>query len=101
MNQPIDQPLNQPLSLDQGSSNTVWYVAGGAAIIIAALVVWYFFGMTPPVADTSSTAIEQTQIVPPANNTVGDISADLNQIPDDTAVLNQDAAAAAQAVQGL
>lgn len=96
--------MNTPtpgVSTEQDSSNTVWYVVGVAVIVIAAVVLWYFYGMPKPVVDTTSTAIEQTQVVPPANNTVGDISSDLNQIPDTSAALNQDAAAAAQAVQGL
>jgi uncharacterized protein HemX len=85
--------------MDQGSSLR-WYLIG--TVIILALGLWYFYGKQESVIDTQSSAIEQTQL--PAlstGDTTADISADLNQTPDDSAALDQDAAASAQAVQGF
>lgn len=73
--------------MDQGSSNNMWYIVG--AVIIVALALWYFMGRpatrTETTNDTSTAALTD----------------EFNQIPDDSAALDQDAAASAEAVQGL
>ena len=80
-------------------SHKVWYVVG----IIVIIALWYFYGMKKaPVTEPTSSVVEQVQVTPPtAGNTTTDISTDLDQIVDTSAVLDQDAAASAQAVQGL
>lgn len=93
---------NQPTGqiAEQDSSAKIWYIAGTAIII--ALGLLYFF--TNPVADsqTPQTSIEQAQIpAPTAGNTTADISADLDQIPDSSAELDADAAAASSDLQAL
>jgi len=88
----MDQSTNQ-------GSYKVWYIIG----IIVILALWYFYGMKKvPVTGPSSSVVEQVQALPPtAGNTTADISTDLNQISDTSAVLDQDAAATAQAVKSL
>lgn len=83
---------------EQGS-NKVWYLIG----IVVILALWYFYGMKKaPVMESQSSVVEQVQALPPTSgNTTTDISTDLSQIQDTSAVLDQDAAAAAQSVQGL
>lgn len=83
---------------DQGS-HKVWYVVG----VIVILALWYFYGMKKaPVMESVPSVVEQVQVAPPTvGNTTTDISTDLDQIVDTSAVLDQDAAASAQAVQGL
>lgn len=73
------------------SSGTIWYVIG--AIIIIALAFWYF-SASPVSAPTANT---QT----PSDTTTAAIANDFSQIPDSSAALDADAAAAAQAVQGF
>lgn len=84
---------------DKGSSGTVWYIVG--IIVIIALALWYYYGTrTPSMGTEPSTA--QMEVSPDAGaNTTVNISSDLEQIPDISADLDQDVAAAAQAVQGL
>lgn len=77
------------------SSGKAWYIV--AIIVIVALGVWYYYGKQASSVGTESPATAQM----PAANTTEDISADLSQIPDVSADLDTDAAAAAQAVQGL
>ncbi|MDO8593588.1 MAG: hypothetical protein Q7R59_01655 [bacterium] len=94
---PVMNQAPEPMT-KQGHSNGVWYAVG--AVVIIALGFWYFYGMKVPAAETS--AVEQVEI--PAltgGNTTADISADLSQIPDDSAALNQDASASAQVVSGF
>jgi hypothetical protein len=81
----------------QQSSKKMWYIIG--IIIIAALAFWYFSSTSPAPGIESSTIVEQAQTVP--QDTTTDISADLNQIPDDTAELDQAQSASAATVQGL
>jgi len=83
------------------SSSKKWYII--IAVVIIVLAFWYFYGnQIPSLTDTSPTAIEQTQIPPlSGGNTVADISADFNQTPDTSSLLDQSAAASAQAVQGF
>ncbi|MEK7101749.1 MAG: hypothetical protein AAB882_01195 [Patescibacteria group bacterium] len=79
-----------------------WYIIG--VIVIIALGLWYFYGgePTPTTSDTQASAIEQTQTSElTAGDTTADITADLAGTPDTSAALDADAAAAAQAVQGL
>jgi len=95
------QPMNQVI--DQGSSNKTetWYIAG-AIVVIAVLALWYFYERQAPTAGTQPTAVEQAQTPSlSSGNTTADISADLNQSPDDSAALNQAEAASAQDVSGF
>ncbi|OGG93148.1 hypothetical protein A2609_02605 [Candidatus Kaiserbacteria bacterium RIFOXYD1_FULL_47_14] len=82
--------------------NKILYIVGILIIIVAAS--YWYFSAKPAQAPTTteSTAVEQTQIPPLASgNTTADISADLNQVPDTSAALDQAATASAQAVQGF
>lgn len=72
------------------SSNMMWYIVG--AIVIIALAFWYF--SVSPASPTTST---QTS----GDNTAAAISADFNQISDNTATLDAEAAASAQTVSGF
>ncbi|MDP1690274.1 MAG: hypothetical protein Q8L52_03695 [bacterium] len=92
---------------NQGSFTKIWYIVG--AVVVIALVVWYFYGRSVPTvsapASTATTQNPATGTVPTSavttGNTTTDIANDLNNTPDATAGLNADAAASAQAVQGL
>jgi hypothetical protein len=98
MNQPTDQPTEQTeQAVTQDSSSTAWYVVGGVAVAVIALALWYFYYMPISSADTQSTAVEQTQILP----TTADIANELNQIPDNSAALSGDADASVRDVQGF
>jgi hypothetical protein len=82
----------------QNSSNKTWYIIG--VVVVVALALWYFSSSgVSPSANTGPTAVEQTQTSP--DTTTAAISSDLNQIPDDTAALDQAAVAAAAAVQAF
>lgn len=70
----------------------MWYIVG-AVVVIAALAFWYF-SASPVQTPTTST---QTS----GDNTAAAISNDFNQISDNTAALDADAAASAQAVSGF
>ncbi len=72
------------------SSNTMWYIIG--AVIIIAIGLWYFYAPQSMTTSTESTANDTTTAA---------ISADLEQIPDDSAAFNQAAAASAQDVSGF
>lgn len=72
-------------TMQQGSSNKLWYIIG--AVVIVALAAWYFAGRQAAPAPTESTAAA--------------ISSEFDQIPDDSAALDQDQAASAQGVQGF
>jgi hypothetical protein len=79
----------------------VWYAIG--AVIIIALALWYFLvrGGSPG-ADIQPVATEPIQLAPlSSGDTTEDILSDLNQALEETDALNADAAASAQAVQGL
>ena len=83
--------------MERGSSNTTWYVVG-AVVVIAVLAIWYYLARSPA-ASTQPSAVEQVQTQPlSSGNTTLDISADLDQMSDDAALLDQDAAASASAV---
>ena len=69
--------------MDQNSPTTVWYIIG-AVVIIAALGFWYYSTQMSP---------SDTEIL--NDSATADISAELDQIPDDSGALEQDAAAAA------
>ncbi|NNM83750.1 hypothetical protein HKL94_00835 [Candidatus Parcubacteria bacterium] len=77
---------------NQKSSNKTWYIIG--IVIIIALAFWYFSTKSP--STTAPAATGQT-----TNDSVSAISSDLNQIPDDTAALNQAASSSAAAVNGF
>lgn len=86
--------------MDQSSSNKTWYII--SAVVIVAFAAWYFYPTQSSTIDTQPSAIENNQAAPVSEgNTTADIQADLNQTLDDSAALDQDAAASAQAVQGL
>jgi len=82
--------------------NKTWYIVV-ILIIIAAAAYWYFSAKPAQAPTTTeSTAIEQTQIPPlSSGNTTAEISADLSQVSDTSAALDQAAAASAQAVSGF
>lgn len=89
--------------MGEGSSSKVWYVVVGL-VVLAALAAWYFYdqGQRAPVSAPEASAVEEAQL--PAlssGDTAADISADLSQIPDTSAALDADAAAAAAAISGL
>ncbi|KKW43867.1 MAG: hypothetical protein UY97_C0004G0028 [Parcubacteria group bacterium GW2011_GWB1_57_6] len=73
--------------MDQGSSNSMWYIGG--AVIVVAIALWYFMGQP-------ATRMEST-----SDTSTAALTDEFNQIPDDSAALDQDAAASAEAVQGL
>ena len=107
--QPMGQPnpvMNQTPepAMEREHSNGVWYAVG--AVVIIALGFWYFYGTRVPVTEESAGAqastVEQTQMPTlTAGDTTADISADLSQIPDDSAALDADASAAANDISGL
>ena len=82
-------------------SNTVWYVV--VAIIVVATIASFWYYSSVPVAQP--TAIEQTTQDQASSlssgNTTADISADFDQISDDSALLDQEAAVSAQDVSSL
>ena len=81
--------------------NKTWYSVV-ILVIIAAGMLWYFSTKQAPTTGNESTAVEQTQIPPlSSGNTTADISADLSQVPDTSAALDQAAAASAQVVSGF
>lgn len=89
------QPTGQ--SLTQDSSSKMPYIIG--VVVVVVLAFWYFYSVQSPALNTESTATEQTQLTTlPDGNTTADISADINQLPDSSAELDQDAAASAEAV---
>lgn len=88
-----------PQTVNQDSSGATVYVVG-AIIVVAALGIWYYYSMQPQTAAAPST-IEGAQAPLSSGDTTADISVDLNQLPDDTAGLNQNAAASAEAVEGF
>ncbi len=101
--QPMEQTTQQMTgeTMEQDSSAKVWYIIIGALVVIA-LGLWYFYWTGALTATAPTSAVEQAEI--PAltgGDTTADISADLNQIPDTSAVLDADAAASADAIQGL
>ena len=73
------------------SSANVWYIIG-AVVVIAALAFWYFSTTRAP----STTGTETS-----GDTTAAAISAELNQISDDSGTLEQDASASAAAVGSL
>ena len=78
----------------------MWYIVG-AVVVIAVLALWYFSSMKSQTEGTPSTA-ETAQTVPlSSGDTTADISSDINQLPDDSAGLNQEQAASIQAVSGF
>jgi len=90
-----------PQTINSDSSGKTAYIVG-AVIIVLALGLWYYYSAQSPLLDTfetSPTAQEQAPLT--SGDTTADISADLNQLPDDTATLNQNAAASAEAVESF
>lgn len=83
---------------DQNSSGKMWYLI--IAVVIIALGLWYYYGKQTSSTGTESPAAQQAAS-DVSGNTTTDISANLNQIPNDSALLDQDASAVDQAVQGL
>lgn len=79
--------------MDQNSSSKIWYIVG--AIVIIAFATWYFYEPRTPIDSTESTAVLS------GGDTTADISADLDQITDDSSALDQDASASAEAVSGF
>src|SRR3989338_6067189 len=90
---------------DQDSSTRAWYIIG-IIIVLAALAFLYYYAKqsqtgTPP-AEVQQPAVAGDTLAPlSSGNTTADISADFNQIPDDTAALDQAAAASAADVSGF
>lgn len=74
------------------SSNKTWYIIG--IIIIIALAFWYF-------STKSSSTPAPTATGQAGSDSVSAISSDLNQIPDDTAALDQAASSSAAAVNSF
>ena len=66
----------------------MWYIIG-AVVVIAALAFWYFSTTRAP----STTGTETS-----GDTTTAAISAELNQISDDSGTLEQDSSASAAAV---
>lgn len=79
----------------KNSSNKTWYIIG--IVVVIALAFWYFLANSSSSTITGPSTAEQTQTPP----TTASISSDLNQIPDDTATLNQAASASAATVNGF
>lgn len=77
----------------------MWWVVGG--VVVLALAGWYFYGGKTPTGGEPSAAEQATIPALSGGDTTADISADLAQTPDASAALDADAAASAQAVQGL
>lgn len=93
-----DKPMQ---TMNQASSNKMWYIIGAIVVVIAALAIWYF-SMQSPSTGTQASAVQQNQA--PAlssGNTTADIQADLSQTPNDSAALNQDAAASNQDIKNF
>lgn len=91
-------------TVDQGSTNkTLYIIVAIMAVAIVAFGFWYLYAeQTRGNEIQSSSIVEQTQNIPQTGgNTISDISDDLNQILDDSAALDQDAALSAQAVSGF
>lgn len=87
--------------MEQSSSGRTWYIVG-AIVVIAVLALWFFSSSRSQAPSAPSSAIEGSQGSPlSSGNTVADISADLNQAADGSALLEQDAAASASAIQGF
>ena len=85
--------------IEQSSSGRIWYVVG-AIVVIAVLALWFFSSTPSQAPGTSSSALQETQESPlSGGNSIADISADLNQAADGSALLDQDAAASASAIQ--
>ena len=83
------------------SAGKTWYAVGVIVVAIAAIALWYYYSTTLQTADTRSTA-GQTQPSPVSSgNTTADISANISQLPDDSAGLSQDVTASVQAVSGF
>ena len=82
--------------------NKILYIIGILIIMVTVAFLYFSAKQAQAPTTTESTAVEQTQIPPLASgNTTADISADLNQVPDTSAALDQAATASAQAVQGF
>ena len=111
-NQPLDQqsvqpPANPPPMMSQPmssstpqSSQTMSWVAVGivGVAVIAALAFWYLYApaaVFEALTDTQTTTTGQVQ---PANDSIADIEADLNQTTGD-AELDADAATLTQDLQ--
>ncbi len=107
-NQPVNQPVYQPIEpMDQGSSKKIWII-GGVVVIIVVLAVWYYSTQMPATDIPSSTATTQSSMPEStqgaslsSGDSISDITADFNQTSDGSVELNQAAAASAQAVQGF
>ena len=83
------------------NSGATWYIVG-VVVVIAVLALWYFYPAQTQNAGTESSAVEQVQTQPlSSGNTTADISADLNQTTNGSALLDQDAAASAAAVSSF
>ena len=67
-------------------SNRTWYIVG-AVVVIAVLALWYYSTQSPGIETPS--------------DTTADLSDELEQIPEDSAALDADAAASAAALQGF
>ena len=100
-----------PAPAAPAKSMTKLYVALGGVVLLSlgVLVVWY---LMPPVVPTApvaeqqqvpqTSAVAETQLAPlTSGNTTANISADLSQIPDDSAALTQDQNSLKQSIQGL
>ncbi len=93
---PPMMPIKEPASMKP------WYIGGAAAVVVLAALGWYYFGSQAPVASTQPSAAETTQAAPlTSGNTTADIQTDLNNTPNDSVMLNQDAAASAKAIQSF
>lgn len=79
--------------MDQNSSSKIWYIVG--AIVIIAFAAWYFYEPRMPIDNAESTAALS------GGDTTVDISADLDQITNDSSALDQEAAAFANDLQNL
>ena len=87
-------------NMEQDSSGNTWLIIGVVVVAVAAL--WYFYGRQAPTLDAGSSAVEQTQMPALAGgDTTANIGADLSQVPDTSAALDADAAAAAADISGL
>jgi hypothetical protein len=78
----------QPMLVPQSSSMKIWVVALVVAVLAAA-AIWYYSTRAAMPVSSQNTA-EDTNAT--------SISAEFEQLPDDSAALNQDAAASAQTV---
>lgn len=89
----MDQTLNQ------NSSNKILYSVG--AIIVIALVAWYLTSKQP--VTSPKTTVDEQASTPSltSGDTTVDIMMELNMTPDNSATIDQDAAATASAIQGL